>query len=342
MKENKKRIGIIETIRGLAALAVCLFHFSVCNVPFEGSTEYFVKVAAYGWLGVESFFVLSGFIIPYALSNADYKLSQFFRFLLRRCVRIEPAYLVSIMLVLILGYLAEKAPGFHGKEFTPGLENILLHIGYLPAHFGYTWLLPVYWSLEAELHYYIIIGLCFTFIWKNNFNLYIGLALGLAASFFIPLNVFRFMPFFIMGIVTCAKKAGKINTVVFYLILAAACIVCLIRGIGWEMPAIGLITALLIMYVEFTTVITDFLGKISFSLYLIHVPVGGKILNILGRYAQSELQVWGAIIVALLVTIIASYIFYRLIEYPSHMLAKRISYKRNEKSTDHITPLPTA
>ena len=338
---STNKIGIIETIRGLAALAVCLFHFSLCKISFKGSPQYFFKAASYGWLGVEAFFVVSGFIIPYSLAKAYYRLAQFFRFFAKRCIRIEPAYLISIVFVIGLRYLVEMVPGFKGAPVQLSTRNVLLHIGYLPEHFGYKWLLPVYWSLEAEFYYYILIGLCFVFIWKNNVNLLIGILLALTAGFFIPLSVFIFMPFFIMGIITCAKKTGKINDYIFYTVMAAAFIGCLFNGQGYIPATIGLIAGLLIAYVEFKTVVTDFLGKISFSLYLMHVPVGGKVLNYLGRYTNNEWQVWGSLVLALAITIAASWIFYKLVEYPSQMLSKRISYNRDEKSTDHITTLPT-
>ena len=337
---SKSNIGIIEAIRGLAALAVCLFHFKKSNINFVGSSQYFFNTAAYGWLGVEAFFVVSGFIIPYSLAKANYRLSQFFQFFARRCIRIEPAYLVSILFVVVLGYIVENISGFMGKPVDLNIQNILLHIGYLPEHFGYKWLQPVYWSLEAEFHYYILIGLGFALIWKNKINLLIGITLGLAASFFIQLTVFKFMPLFIMGIITCSKKAGKVNNYIFYIVLLVTFLVCLLNGLGILPPLVGVITALLISFFQFRTKLTDFLGKISFSLYLMHVPVGGKTLNYLSRYAKNEWQVWGALIIALILTIAASWIFYKLVEYPSQMLSKRISYNRHEKSTDHITAFP--
>src|ERR1035441_2897196 len=47
----------------------------------------------YGWLGVEIFFVISGFIIPYSLYKAGYRVSDFTRFLLKRIARLDPPYL---------------------------------------------------------------------------------------------------------------------------------------------------------------------------------------------------------------------------------------------------------
>jgi peptidoglycan/LPS O-acetylase OafA/YrhL len=200
-------------------------------------------------------------------------------------------------------------------------------------------LLPVYWSLEAEFHYYILIGLLLPFLWKNQFSLLFGFAVGLATSFFIPLYVFSYMPLFVMGIAVAAFKTGKMNQQVLWLVLAVAVSVSLVRGQPYSMPLTGVITALLICYAEFKSRITDFLGKISFSLYLLHVPIGGRIINLGGRYANTDWKVWMVLLIALAVTLITSWVFYKLVEYPSQLLSKKITYKKVETGTDHIAAL---
>lgn len=338
-KEN--RIGIVETIRGLAALAVCLYHFRLGNIEYAGSSQYFVKAFSFGWLGVEAFFVLSGFIIPYSLVKGGYTIQRFFRFFAKRCLRIEPPYLLSVVLVIILGYISTLVPGFKGDPFQFNILQTISHVAYLPEHLGFQWLLPVYWSLEAEFHYYIIIGLLLPFLWKSKWTLLTGFAAGLTASFFIHLYVFSYMPLFVMGIGAAAYKTGRINRELFWAVLAAAAAVSLVRGQAYVMPLMGLVTALLICYAEFKSRVTDFLGRISFSLYLLHVPIGGRIINFGGRYANTGWKVWLVLLVALIVTLVASWIFYKLVEYPSQALSKKITYKKVETGTDHIAALPT-
>lgn len=339
-KEN--RIGIVETIRGLAALAVCLFHFSKGNIEFTGSSEWYQRIVTHGWLGVEAFFVLSGFIIPYSLVKGGYTIKRFFQFFAKRCLRIEPPYLLSVALVIVLGYLSTIVPGFKGDPFQFNVWQTVSHVAYLPEHLGFEWLLPVYWSLEAEFHYYILIGLLLPFLWKSKWTLLIGFAAGLTASFFIHLYVFSYMPLFVMGIGAAAYKTGRINRELFWGVLAVAVSVSLVRGQLYTMPLTGLITALLICYAEFKSRITDFLGKISFSLYLLHVPIGGRIINLGGRYADTDWKVWLVLLVALIVTLVVSWVFYKLVEYPSQLLSKKITYKKVETGTDHIAALPTS
>ncbi len=150
------------------------------------------------------------------------------------------------------------------------------------------------------------------------------------------------MPLFVMGIGAAAYKTGRINRELFWAVLAAAASVSLVRGQAYVMPLMGLLTALLICYAEFKSRVTDFLGKISFSLYLLHVPIGGRIINFGGRYANTGWKVWLVLLVGLIVTLVASWIFYKLVEYPSQALSKKITYKKVETSTDNIAALPTS
>src|SRR6266851_6024651 len=91
----------VETLRGLAALSV---------TSFQLTNAYSLDWARYsgfhGWLGVQMFFVISGFIIPYSLHRSQYKTQYFPRFLLLWLVHLEPPYLVSVALVRILWKLA--------------------------------------------------------------------------------------------------------------------------------------------------------------------------------------------------------------------------------------------
>ena len=169
----------------------------------------------------------------------------------------------------------------------------------------------------------------------------IGFAAGLTASFFIHLYVFSYMPLFVMGIGAAAYKTGRINRELFWVVLAVAVSVSLVRGQPFVMPLMGLVTSLLICYAEFKTRATDFLGKISFSLYLLHVPIGGRIINFGGRYANTGWKVWLVLLAALIITLIVSWFFYKLVEFPSQLLSKKIKYKKIEKGTDHITALST-
>ena len=321
----QNKIGIVEAIRGIAAIAVCIFHFSKSNITFSGNSIWFQKIASYGWLGVDAFFVLSGFIIPYSMIKGGYKLRLFFHFLLKRCLRIEPPYILSVILAIIIGLIVVKVPGFRGDSFQINPLQIISHIAYLPEHLGFKWLLPIYWTLEAEFHFYILVGLTLPFLWKSQTHFFSGISIALLSSFYFTLNVFIFMPLFIMGISVAAFKSERISQWMLWVGLSVSFFAFLLKGHNPLMPAIGLLVSILVSYFEFKTLVTNFLGKISFSVYLIHLFFT-KIINYGGRFADNSIKVWIVLLIAFAFTIIFSYLFYLLVERPSQIISRRIIY----------------
>lgn len=89
----QKNIAGIQYLRGLAALGVVFCHFSL----ILKSSPIFVDLFKYGTLGVHIFFFISGYIIVFSLLKNDYQSKDFFRFLLKRSIRIEPVYIVTIL-----------------------------------------------------------------------------------------------------------------------------------------------------------------------------------------------------------------------------------------------------
>jgi peptidoglycan/LPS O-acetylase OafA/YrhL len=136
-------------MRALAILWVMPFHFRFSNLP-----SVFSGVARTGWMGVDLFFVLSGYLIgsqllrPY-LSGDQPSLAGFY---LRRAFRILPAFLAVLLLYLVMPAFRE-APGLSPAwQFLTFTEN--LRIDYLHdqafSHF---------WSLCVEEHFYLVLPL---------------------------------------------------------------------------------------------------------------------------------------------------------------------------------------
>src|SRR3979411_852651 len=83
LNPGNQQIFTVEALRGLAARSVTRFHIA------NGYLLRLVRYSGfYGWLGVEMFFVISGFIIPYSLHRSQYKLAHFPRFFLRGVVSV--------------------------------------------------------------------------------------------------------------------------------------------------------------------------------------------------------------------------------------------------------------
>lgn len=107
---GKPQIQSLQVFRGLAALAVVVFHASAYTGTFVADVpSWAILVFGFGYLGVDFFFVLSGFIIMYShYGDADIA-PAYKRYVFKRLVRVFPAYW-PISLALIALYAA--LPGF--------------------------------------------------------------------------------------------------------------------------------------------------------------------------------------------------------------------------------------
>ena len=87
------RVAVVNALRGLAALWVCWYHAVGLIQPAPSALT---TLGSYGFMGVQVFFVVSGFVIPYALHRAHYQLPQYPRFLAKRLLRLHPPYLAVV------------------------------------------------------------------------------------------------------------------------------------------------------------------------------------------------------------------------------------------------------
>ena len=80
-----QRLPVLDMLRGSASFAVCWYHMTNGNDSLPPSL--LKSSGGYSWVGVEIFFVISGFVIPYSLSRSGYQITDCGRFLIKRIVR---------------------------------------------------------------------------------------------------------------------------------------------------------------------------------------------------------------------------------------------------------------
>ena len=154
--ESKSRITFLDGLRGLAITCVLLFHAYTrwpSLVPY-GATFAGFPPAASGWLGVELFFMISGFVILMTLEKCD----GFIDFMLRRWLRLFPAMLLCTLLIFFTArFLPER----------PGGQPVLLDVlpGLALTDIGWGWIHPLpnpldgsFWSLFVEVKFYAVFG----------------------------------------------------------------------------------------------------------------------------------------------------------------------------------------
>jgi len=107
MKDNieQSRIAALDGVRGAAVLMVMLYHFA--HVPLVSTLSIdtlFYRVAMTGWVGVDIFFALSGFLITGILLRSKTSPNYFILFYLRRAFRIFPLYYLYLALLFLVLY----------------------------------------------------------------------------------------------------------------------------------------------------------------------------------------------------------------------------------------------
>ncbi|CAN5604919.1 acyltransferase [soil metagenome] len=130
----------IQYLRGFAALYVVTYHVNA---------DFHFPIFAYGYLGVQLFFMISGFLMTY-IHGQDRGLPDAATFLRKRLVRIYPAYMIAfIPVVLIFHFMASKGFAWHRDPINIVRNLFLLHN---PAQS----ILGVSWTLVYELMFYAI------------------------------------------------------------------------------------------------------------------------------------------------------------------------------------------
>ncbi|MEP3605002.1 MAG: acyltransferase, partial [Gilvibacter sp.] len=129
---SRTRLKGADGLRGFAALWVVLFHIwgAVQRRDTEWVPHVIERFFDLGFLGVDIFFVLSGFVITYSLIGKPIDYYFVPKFIMRRSIRIDPPYWATI--ALAIAFLATKNILFsEHQERLPRFENIVIHVFYL-------------------------------------------------------------------------------------------------------------------------------------------------------------------------------------------------------------------
>jgi peptidoglycan/LPS O-acetylase OafA/YrhL len=328
----------LDILRALAALSVCFFHFD--DNSFIG-LSFVSNIFKQGHYGVDVFFVISGFVIPLSLEKMGFNFSDTGTFLYKRFLRLFPAFAASIVFVLIARY----ASGFTRASGTgPNIDfqNLLMNLSLTCDFFNARWIIPVFWSLSIEVQFYILLAISIPLL-RHQSEIVRNTTLLLWTLF--PLLggssslVLRWTSLFALGITAFMMVGEYLTPVRFWLFgLVAFLVHWFTMGAGSAF--VGALTVLAILYMpNVQSRFFVWVGTISYSLYLIHFPVGRRFVNLFSRYFTDTwymklLLIFGAAAASILV----AYIFYQLIELPFHKYSKQITFKKikNISTTDPI------
>jgi len=317
----------IDVLRGIASLWVCWFHINTRGLvelnPILAAT------GAPGDVGVAMFFVISGFVIPYSLYRGKYKFSNFARFLAKRIVRLDPPYLAAIVLAIAVPYLTSRSSFHRGAIYHPNWIQVLAHLGYANAFIGFPWLVGGFWSLAIEFQYYVILALAFPALLVRKWSGLTGLYLvsGLAAillpqRYMLP----HYLPLFLIGISGFRYYVLRVSRWELAVCLAYSGLLTAYTEQTFYAVA-AVLTCLCIVFVRYSNRPLQFLGAISYSLYVTHqtiyaIPIA-QAVRFLGNRAIVRLV---APFVSLAFCLAVAWCLYKAVELPARKLSARFKY----------------
>jgi peptidoglycan/LPS O-acetylase OafA/YrhL len=363
-ESSRERFVFVDALRGIAALMV-LSHHLLFNPMLEASLRrilpsMFCSICTLGSHGVEIFFIISGFVIAHSMRNVAPTAAGAGRFILRRQLRLDPPYWAMIFLAILDLALENHVPFFIHKPIpTPG--QLFLNLFYLQFILHSPQIVTVSWTLCLEIQFYLcFILICLigrlepdrrggvarpsivtlfalglvSLVWTTHQRIY--------APWFVP-----FWSYFAAGVLCYWNYRRLIPKRVFLCFLVAFAIAtCWTTDTGM---IVGCVTVVLLSITGeagqlshwLSNGILQYFGRISYSLYLVHLLVVSAILR--GGYKLTHENRFGALcwfIVAAAAAIFAAHWFHKLIEVPSLRGAALLRGQRPKSPTTrpHAAP----
>ncbi|MGV3612890.1 MAG: acyltransferase family protein [Fluviicola sp.] len=321
LEKEKKQLGHIESLRALAALMVLVFHF----LSFTGVDGFLIENAQlresskFGAQGVELFYIISGFVIYYSLSNTNPVSYNYLKYIGKRFARIFPPFLGTLFLICVIALLWKGNYGYTAKQI---LENATLTVDLFRDS---EWMNPIFVTLKVEFLFYLLIG--FLVIWMRKSLWIYGVILFsslLSVLFFHSIDIVHNIPFFVAGI-ACSEIYRSKHILVNSLLLTGSMLVLIFIFPGEDILVLSLGIAFL-LWLKIKSAWLEWMGQFSYSLYLTHGLSGGLFLFVFKNPNYVNLNSWLALILALVVALVFAYCYYLIVEKRAMSWSRKINY----------------
>jgi peptidoglycan/LPS O-acetylase OafA/YrhL len=283
MKNVKKIDNRIQILRGISVIAVVLFHLVPEEFPI-------------GFLGVDVFFVISGFLMAKLYGNIRTK-AEISEFLKKRMWRLLPAYYFVLILTYVYSLFVllphELATLNQHIRWSLFLSP---NVGYWTdsQYWGSAQFRPIlnFWSLGVEIHFYLLFPLIVKYVNRSRL---LALLASLNLSTYITISAFSekssffLMPFrfweFAMGMlayrVSAQSLSRRISFIRFIAIFSSLLLLFLLQNSNPNVSVVlvAIATAAFLSRAYVLSSISRFLkpleavGDYSYSIYLVHYPI---------------------------------------------------------------------
>lgn len=338
-RDNQRQFSSLETLRFFASLIIIVFHYT----HYIGQRDWFK-----GYLAVDLFFVLSGFVITVAYQTRIDSARLYGTFIKKRIARLYPLHLLTLLLYLSIGLAAtrgmlhlDNSSKYNLHEFFYNLT--LTHAWGFAHGFSFN---TVSWSISAEFAAYLLFPLILWLMSRGLitgiivlFTLYSSAILFATYVVHIPLTQLawqvgaaRALPAFALGVwlrlylPALSSRLPKRTAIgLFYLslVLFTTCVIFSLNDyLGMAAAsALVMLAAINDTLGQSHIISHPFLsrrGELTYSLYMVHpiiatVFITGIFSRIFGR---SPIAVYGSIVVTFVIAFVISALCYKHFELP--------------------------
>jgi peptidoglycan/LPS O-acetylase OafA/YrhL len=344
MKKNDLvRLDILDISRFFAAISVVLYHYMYRGWRSENLSDLnflnydgFLK---YGYLGVQFFFMVSGFVVYMSAENR--KPSEF---VASRIARLYPSYWVAIIITALFIYTLDDG------RFHISIVHALANLTMISKLAGIPFVDGVYWTLIYELVFYFWIFIMLSAKIIKPERLLLSLVIvsitGQLLAFKSSISIIwcgAFIGYFAAGV--CFYKIHKKQAAPgTYLLLAASFIACIMQSycqakikgdndlvdLSYEVVVLIIIAFYMFLYAvaqrrldSFTWRHSATLGLLTYPCYLLHQNIGYIIFN---RYGTEENQ-WHLLMATTIGVLMASYFIAKKVERPLSVVIRNFVKK---------------
>jgi peptidoglycan/LPS O-acetylase OafA/YrhL len=353
VSSQKQTMVSLQVLRGLAAAFVAIYHTHlILAQPEYGSHDLFGEVAGKGWLGVNLFFVLSGFIITFAHIRDLGKPSRLKSYVWKRFVRVYPVYWI-----FLTAYICAAIIGLGHADFEYDAGNLFSSYVLIKFVEPLTLPLKVAWTLFYEVTFYAVFAL---FIINVRLGICVGVAwiAGIAINtMFIgnhDLGPFHMWNAYFMAGCLCYFAYQHMDPRWGGWLLTAGVAMLGVMGttavsnrISDAQQNPGMLLMLIVPFIciivgilqlerqnlVFAPRFLKFLGDASYSVYLVHSPVISLIAIINYKLAPAFIAPTVLFVGTCVISVLAGVIAHLVVEKPLlELLRGRHPFKRTRLS----------
>ncbi|MFH9420118.1 acyltransferase family protein [Streptomyces sp. NPDC017529] len=350
------RLAALDGLRLLAALMVVFYHYVALARPWGHDTGTIFptahKAAQYGWLGVEVFFLISGFVICMSVWGRTVG-----EFAVSRLTRLFPAYWAGILLTALVVKAWPEVDSFSGWD------RVITNLTMLQAGNNTPNVDPVYWTLFVELKFYLIMVVVMLFgvtyrnclilcgVWTAAAALAPIMQTPLLTAFAMP----QYAPFFITGIAFYLMRRHRPNAILWAIVVLQ--LLLSQRFIDYRMatslgkaaaaalptwPARLVIVAGFVLVGAIALGVCDRIqwkwlttaGALTYPLYLIHMNIGMTLIHHFRNRVSAPVLVASVTVLML----VAAWVVHRLVERPLGKWLRTVMRRGIDDVRRNVTP----